>query len=132
VTGSPKARLSWDKALVAGFLAGAYIAIGGLLAVTVSAGMRPEIRGTLSTFCTGTVFALGLILVIPDITWWDAVHNWIFALLGNPVGAVILVAGAYWFLYARQVQEEPGDTPSGAPERGAGRTVAAPTAEGRR
>ena len=32
-TGSTKARLSWDKALVAGFLAGAYIAIAGLLAM---------------------------------------------------------------------------------------------------
>jgi formate transporter len=38
-TGSTKARLSWDQALVAGFLAGAYIAIAGLLAIVVSAGM---------------------------------------------------------------------------------------------
>ncbi len=30
--GQQKARLSWDKAIVAGFLAGAYIAFGGLLA----------------------------------------------------------------------------------------------------
>jgi formate/nitrite transporter len=260
VTGSTKAKLSWDKALVAGFLAGAYIAIAGLLAVTVSAGMPADIWGTLPTFFTGAVFALGLILVViagselltgnmalvplaamrgratlrklaenwifvlvgnllgalfvayflavqtgvgtadmvvdrlgsiahkkgveetewqifwralgcnwlvclavwmalaaddvagkvlaiffpimafvalgfdhvvanmfflpaaifadvPDITWWDAVHNWIFAFLGNLAGAVIFVSGAYWFLYAREVQEEPGDTPSGTAER---------------
>jgi formate/nitrite transporter len=54
---------------------------------------------------------------VPDITWWDAVHNWIFAFLGNLAGAVIFVAGAYWFLYAQDEPGEPGDTPSGAPER---------------
>jgi formate/nitrite transporter len=54
---------------------------------------------------------------IPDITWWDALHNWIFAFLGNAAGAVVFVAGAYWYLYAREVEEEPGDTPSGAGER---------------
>jgi formate transporter len=270
VTGSTKARLSWDKAVVAGFLAGAYIAIAGLLAATVSAGLPVETWGTLPTFFTGAVFSLGLILVViagselltgnmalvplaamrgrasvrklaenwvfvltgnllgalfvayflavqtgvgtaelvvdrlggiahkkaveetewqifwralgcnwlvclavwmalaaedvagkilaiffpimafvalgfdhvvanmffipaaifadvPDISWWDAVHNWIFAFIGNLAGAVIFVAGAYWYLYAREVQEEPGDTPSGAPEQGAGdgRTTAA-------
>jgi formate/nitrite transporter FocA (FNT family) len=54
---------------------------------------------------------------VPDVTWWDAVHNWIFAFLGNLAGALIFVAGAYWYLYAQQEPEEPGDTPSGAPER---------------
>ena len=63
-TGVKKAKLSWDKALVAGFLAGAYIAFGALLAITVSSGMRPEIWGTLPTFFTGAVFSVGLILVI--------------------------------------------------------------------
>ena len=62
--GAQKAHLSWDKILVASFLAGAYIAFGGLLAITVSAGMRPEIWGTLPTLFTGAVFALGLILVV--------------------------------------------------------------------
>jgi hypothetical protein len=51
---------------------------------------------------------------VPDLTWWDAVHNWIFAFLGNMVGAVVFVAGAYWYLYARGEKEEAGDTPSGA------------------
>jgi formate transporter len=263
-TGSTKARLSWDKALVAGFLAGAYIAIAGLLATIVSAGMPGELWGGMATFVAGAVFSLGLILVIiagselltgnmalvplaamrgraslrklaenwafvllgnllgalfvafflavesgvvtgepsnlerlegiahkkaisetewqiflrglgcnwlvclavwmalaaediagkvlviffpimafvamgfdhvvanmffipaaifagaPDITWWDALHNWLFAFVGNLVGAVLFVAGAYWYLYARDVDEEPGDTPSGAPDPGDG------------
>jgi len=63
-TGATKAKLSWDKALVAGFLAGAYIAFGALLAISVSSGMDPERWGTLPTFFAGTVFALGLILVV--------------------------------------------------------------------
>src|ERR687894_952174 len=62
--GAEKARLSWDKALVAGFLAGAYIAFGAMVAITVSSGMNPEIWGTLPTFFSGAVFALGLILVV--------------------------------------------------------------------
>jgi formate/nitrite transporter len=259
-TGATKARLSWDKAIVAGFLAGAYIAFAGLLAFTVTAGMNPDIWGTLPQFFAGTVFSVGLILVVlagselltgnmalvplaamrgratfkqlaenwafvlignllgalfvayflavqtgvataelplarltaiahakaveesewqiflrgvgcnwlvclavfmalsatdvagkvlaiffpimafvamgfdhvvanmfflpaaifahvPDITWWDALHNWIFAFVGNVVGAVIFVAAAYWFLYVREAHEEPGDTPSGEPAR---------------
>jgi formate/nitrite transporter len=257
--GVQKARLSWDKAMVAGFLAGAYIAFGGLLAVTVTAGLDPEVWGGLTTFFSGAVFSLGLILVViagselltgnmalvplaamrgrasfkdmahnfsfvllgnllgalfvayfladqtgvvsvepnleklgsiahkkgveeteweiflrgmgcnwlvclavwmafaaediagkilaiffpimafvamgfdhvvanmfflpaaifmdvPDITWWDAVHNWIFAFLGNLVGAVIFVAGAYYYLYAKPEERDPkaadaGDQP---------------------
>lgn len=62
-TGATKAKLSWDKALVAGFLAGAYIAIAGLLAIVVSAGL-PAQWGGLPTFITGAVFSLGLILVV--------------------------------------------------------------------
>ena len=258
-TGSTKARLSWDKALVAGFLAGAYIAIAGLLAIIVSAGM-PKEWGGLPTFVTGAVFSLGLILVVvagselltgnmalvplaamkgraslrklaenwafvllgnlvgaifvawflgiqtgvltvpdaleraaaiahkkgveesewqiftravgcnwlvclavwmalaaediagkilaiffpimafvalgfdhvvanmfflpaaifadvPGIDWGDAVHNWLFAFLGNAVGASVFVAATYWYLYAHELEEEPGDTPSGAPEK---------------
>jgi formate/nitrite transporter len=62
--GMEKAALSWDKALVSGFLGGAYIAFAGLLAVTVSAGLDPKTWGTLPTFFTGTVFTLGLVLVV--------------------------------------------------------------------
>jgi formate/nitrite transporter len=63
-TGTTKARLGWDKALVGGFLAGAYIAFGGLVAITVSSGLKPETWGTLPTLFSGSVFALGLVLVV--------------------------------------------------------------------
>jgi formate/nitrite transporter len=63
-TGTTKAALSWDKAVVAGFLAGAYIAFAGLLAIVASAGMDPKVWGGVQTVVTGGVFALGLILVV--------------------------------------------------------------------
>src|SRR3954464_12884845 len=63
-TGATKAQLSWDKALVAAFLAGAYIAFGGLLSIAVTSGMPKETWGTLPTFFAGAVFSVGLILVV--------------------------------------------------------------------
>jgi hypothetical protein len=41
-----------------------------------------------------------------DVTWGDAVHNWVFAGLGNLVGAAVFVAGAYWYLYAKDEDVE--------------------------
>ena len=63
-TGVTKARLAPNKALVAGFLGGAYIAFGGLVAIMVSSGLKPETWGTLPTLFTGTVFAVGLVLCV--------------------------------------------------------------------
>ena len=63
-TGATKAALSPPKALMSAFLAGAYIAFGGLVAIMVSSGLDPKTWGTLPTLFTGAVFALGLILVV--------------------------------------------------------------------
>ncbi len=63
-TGASKARVSWNKALVGGFLAGAYIAFGGLVSIAVTSGLDPETWGTLPTLFAGAVFAIGLILVV--------------------------------------------------------------------
>jgi formate transporter len=63
-SGTTKGLLSWDKAMVGGFLAGAYIAFGGLVAIAVSSGLKPETWGTLPTLFSGSVFALGLVLVV--------------------------------------------------------------------
>ena len=265
-TGTTKAGLTWDKALVGGFLAGAYIAFGGLVAIAVSSGLKPETWGTLPTLFSGAVFALGLVLVVlagselltgnmallplgvldrritlgrlsfnffwvlignligslfvayflaketgvvtapaplerlgaiatakgvtesdwqiflraigcnwlvclavwmalgaediggkilaiffpimafvamgfdhvvanmfflpaaifahvPDITWGDAIRNWIFAFLGNFVGAGVFVAGAYWYLYIRGAEPVAGDEPAGPREEVGGRFV---------
>ena len=50
--------------LVGSFLAGAYIAFGGLVAITVSAGLDPKTWGTLPTLFMGAAFTLGLVLVL--------------------------------------------------------------------
>jgi formate transporter len=44
-TGVKKAHLRWDKVFVGSFLAGAYIAFGGLVAITVSSGLDTETWG---------------------------------------------------------------------------------------
>jgi formate/nitrite transporter len=62
--GVTKTGLSIDNMLVSGFLAGAYIAFGGLVAISVSAGLDPKLWGTLPTLFTGAVFALGLVLTV--------------------------------------------------------------------
>src|SRR3954468_20241287 len=112
-TGSTKARLSWDKALVAGFLAGAYIAIAGLLAIVGSAGL-PKEWGGLPTLITGAVFSLGLILVVVAgselltgnmalvplaamrgrASLRKLAENWAVVLIGNLLGALFVA----WFL----------------------------------
>ena len=63
-TGVQKTQQSWDRVLVSSFLAGAYIAFGGLVAISVSAGMDPGTWGTLPTLFTGATFSLGLVLVL--------------------------------------------------------------------
>src|SRR3954463_11745736 len=62
--GYAKGTLPTGKALVGGFLAGAYIAFGSLVAISVTSGMDPKTWGTLPTLFFGSVFSLGLILVI--------------------------------------------------------------------
>ncbi len=64
VSGTAKAQLGPGKALVGGFLAGAYIAFGGLLAIIASAGLDAAKVGGVITLITGIVFSLGLILVV--------------------------------------------------------------------
>ncbi len=52
---------------------------------------------------------------IPELGWGDALHNWIFAFLGNLAAAIIFVAGFYWYLYGREEKSpDPGDTERGA------------------
>src|SRR5215213_7834217 len=62
--GAKKAHRTWDRVLVSAFLAGAYIAFGGLVAIAVSSGLDPGTWGTLPTLFTGTAFTLGLVLVL--------------------------------------------------------------------
>jgi formate transporter len=58
---------------------------------------------------------------VPGIGWGDVVNNWIFAYLGNFLGASVFVAGIYWFLYLRGRE----------PETKADGVEATPTSNGR-
>ncbi|MDR7275752.1 formate/nitrite transporter family protein [Catenuloplanes atrovinosus] len=108
--GVKKAELRWDKVLVGSFLAGAYIAFGGLVAVTVSAGLDPEVWGSLPTLFTGAAFTLGLVLVLiagshlltgnmllvpisamqGRLSWTDVLRNFTLVLIGNLAGALFV------------------------------------------
>jgi formate transporter len=108
--GVKKARRTWDQVLVSSFLAGAYIAFGGMVAITVSSGLNPETWGTLPTLFTGAAFTLGLVLVViagsdlatgnmmlvplgamrGKISPGDVVRNVTLVLLGNLLGALFV------------------------------------------
>ena len=109
-TGVKKSQLRWDKTLIGSFLAGAYIAFGGLVAITVSSGLDPEIWGSLPTLFTGAAFTLGLVLVLiagshlltgnmllmpisamqGRLSWGDVLRNFTLVLIGNLAGAVFV------------------------------------------
>src|SRR3954468_11468541 len=63
-TGTKQAPMPRGQLLPGSFLPGSYIAFAGLLAVVTSAGLDPEKVGGVVTLITGSVFAMGLVLVI--------------------------------------------------------------------
>jgi formate/nitrite transporter len=112
-TGVKKANNPWLTVLVLGFLGGAFISIGYLLNIRITANMPPA-WGGFSTFIGASVFPIGLILVLlaggelltgnmmaVPIAWfkkrisaWDMIRNLILITLMNFVGAVFI---AYFF-----------------------------------
>jgi formate transporter len=116
--GCAKAGLDTGRLLVLGFLAGAYIAFGGLLAVIVAGG-SPGVGATnpgLQKFIFAAVFPVGLMLVIiagaelftgnaatcipaalsRRITWGSVARNWTLSYLGNLAGSL---AVAYFLTF---------------------------------
>ena len=109
-SGTAKAAASPAHALVGGFLGGAYIAFGSLLAIVASAGLAPETWGGITTLITGVTFSLGLVLVMVAgadlltgsmmllplallrrrIAASRLVANWGLVLVGNLVGALVV------------------------------------------
>ncbi|QIK66536.1 formate/nitrite transporter family protein [Nocardioides sp. HDW12B] len=109
-TGTKKVDRGWDRVLLSSFLAGAYIAFGGLVAVTTSSGLDPATWGTLPTLVTGAAFTLGLVLVLiagsdlatgnmmlvplsamrGKVDMSGVARNLLLVLLGNLLGAVFV------------------------------------------
>jgi len=128
--GCAKASLSWDKLLVLGFLAGAFIAFGGFLAIIVGRGIPVMDVGGVkyagwSKFMFGAVFPVGLMLVviagaelftgntacvIPAVLSKKAsvggwLRNWGLSYVGNLIGSIFV---AYFLVYlTRMCAQEP-------------------------
>ncbi|MCW2742279.1 MAG: focA [Blastococcus sp.] len=54
---------------------------------------------------------------VPDIGWDDTLWNWLFAGVGNLVGAVIFVATSYWYLFLKDQPDEAAAAAQEPPER---------------
>jgi formate/nitrite transporter len=114
--GKAKTSLNPDTLIVLGFLAGAYIAFGGLLAVAVGGAVNVEFLGQgVQKLLFAGVFPLGFMLVIlggselftenclfPPIAkfagqteWKDVFKNWFWVYIGNFIGSVVV---AYFLL----------------------------------
>jgi formate/nitrite transporter len=114
-----KSKLSVFQMLLRGFMAGAYIAIGGALCTVCVTGVGANLGPGIAKLIGGAVFPVGLIaivltgmelftgdcMIVPmaammkRATWGDVLRNWVWVYLGNIVGsffyAYIMVAGPF-------------------------------------
>lgn len=110
--GCAKANLTFGQLLTLGFLAGAFIAFGGLLAIVVGGGVPgiKEVNPGLQKLIFGGVFPVGLILVViagaelftgntaccipavlaRKVKWTDCARNWGVSYIGNFIGSLFV------------------------------------------
>jgi formate/nitrite transporter len=107
--GVGKTTSPWLTVFVLGILAGAYIGFGGLLSATVTFDMAAHLGTGFTKFMGGTVFSLGLILVIiagaelftgnnlmlssamaGEITYGRMIKRWGLVYIANFIGSLIL------------------------------------------
>ena len=108
--GVAKVNLNWKSMMLLAILAGAFIALGSIFYITVTAGLSSEIPYGITKLIGGFVFCLGLILVVVAgaelftgnaliIMAWAAkkistgkiLRNWSIVYLGNFIGAILTV-----------------------------------------
>jgi formate transporter len=113
--GVKKASMGWRNMFLLSILAGAFIGLGAIFATTVTAGASGHLSFGVTKLLGGTVFCLGLILVIiagaelftgnnliimalasHKITIRQLLRNWIIVYIGNFVGS-IMTAGILLF-----------------------------------
>ncbi|MGE5592250.1 MAG: formate/nitrite transporter family protein [Betaproteobacteria bacterium] len=122
--GVTKASLPPGKMVLLGFLAGAYVALGGLLAVRASGALPKELLGSLQRLVFGGVFPVGLMMVIiagaelvtgnfmtQSLAFLDrkigidgVMRNWALVYLSNFTGAVFV---AFVLAYLSGIIMEP-------------------------
>src|SRR5699024_1072982 len=113
-TGVKKVNFPITRSLILGFLAGAYISLGFLLYIRVTAALPLDIWGSMSSLVGAAVFPLGLIFVIiaggelltgnmmalatarfaNKITTNQIIKNWSIIAISNFIGAIFV---AYFF-----------------------------------
>ncbi|WP_206919097.1 formate/nitrite transporter family protein [Alicyclobacillus suci] len=114
-SGEDKANSSILKLLVLGFLAGAFIAMGFIFDIRVTASL-PEQWGSLKSLLGGAVFPIGLMFVIiaggelltgnmmtlplalhkKRIKITGLIYNWFFVLIGNFLGSIFMAGLGIW------------------------------------
>ncbi len=117
-----KEKYSVKKTLILSFLAGAYIAFGGLLAVIIGGG-SPELKVAnpgLVKFLYGAAFPVGLMLVVlagaelftgnnayfmPNVLskkqkWTAPLRNWSLVYIGNFIGSIFV---AYFLVHLTDI-----------------------------
>jgi formate/nitrite transporter len=110
--GTYKSKLSVFQLLIRGFMAGAYIAIGGALCTVCSTGVAAHLGPGIAKLIGGAVFPVGLIAIVltgmelftgdcmlvpmaammKKITWGSVIRNWVFVYIGN-------IIGSFWYAY---------------------------------
>lgn len=115
LTGKAKEKAAYSvlKTFLLGIMAGAFIGLGYMAFIRITA-VIPSEWGTLSTFLGGAVFPIGLVCIVfiggelvtgnmmvmflgylhKEISLLDVFKNWIIAMTGNLVGGVLV---AYFF-----------------------------------
>jgi formate transporter len=108
-TGVKKANLPFRTMFILGFLGGAFIALGYLLDIRVTANL-PKDWGTFGSFIGAAVFPLGLILIVlaggelltgnmmtvsmaffeKNVTLRRLIYNWFWITITNFIGAVFV------------------------------------------
>ncbi|MCV9884360.1 formate/nitrite transporter family protein [Metabacillus halosaccharovorans] len=111
--GEKKAKLPISSIMLLGFLGGAFISIGYLLDIRVTANL-PEEWGTFNTLIGASVFPVGLVLIIiaggelltgnmmavsmafltKRVSGWKLLNNWLWITIFNFIGALFV---AYFF-----------------------------------
>ncbi|MDD5688446.1 MAG: formate/nitrite transporter family protein [Elusimicrobia bacterium] len=117
-SGCVRVTLGLDVRLIQGFMAGAFIALGSLIAIVVGGGVPgiKEANPGLQKFIFGSLFPVGLILVVitsaelftgnvgcivpgvlsKKIHWLDGLKNWFWVYIGNFIGSISF---AYFLVY---------------------------------
>jgi formate/nitrite transporter len=106
---------AWNM-LLRGFMAGAYIAIGGALATTCFTGVATFLGAGMAKLILGAVFPVGLIIIIltgaelftgdamiapmaafiHKVSWGSVINLWIWVYIGNLIGSIVYAVIMAW------------------------------------